>query len=331
MVEKLPLVSIIVPNYNHDKYLQQRLDSVFNQTYLNFEVVLLDDCSTDSSQQILLEYAKDNKVSHCIFNETNSGNTFIQWNKGISLAKGDFIWIAESDDLCELNFLEELIRPLIQDAEIVLSYCQSKRIDEFNAITGDWLNHTDSLDKNLFLSDFTMDGNDFVERFLIYRNVIPNASGVLFRKSAAFSMEVLETENFLKYCGDWLFYMKLITNKKVAFYSTAFNYYRYHSQSVIAIAHKTGKFLAYNGVDINVRKKMKEFLVSEKPSNLKGILNINKQISNDLKYERAFYLIRNQEKIKGFLLLISILKVFIREYKFRKNLELRLNKILSKN
>ena len=98
MVAKSPLISIIVPNYNHEKYLKQRLESVFNQTYSNFEVILLDDCSTDSSLNILAEYIKNSKVSHCIFNEANSGNTFIQWNKGISLAKGDYIWIAESDD-----------------------------------------------------------------------------------------------------------------------------------------------------------------------------------------------------------------------------------------
>ena len=326
-----PLVSIIVPNYNHERYLQQRLESIFNQTYTNFEVILLDDCSTDSSLIILNKYAENSKVSHCVFNKTNSGNTFIQWNKGISLAKGDFIWIAESDDFCELNFLEELIQPLIFDDEVVLSYCQSNRVDEFGSITGNWLNHTDCLDKTFFLTNFIQKGNEFIERFLIYRNVVPNASGVLFRKKNALGLGELETDSFLKYCGDWLFYIKLITNNKVAFKSTALNCYRFHSKSVIKMAHKSGKFQSYNGVDINVRKKMKVFLLDKKLDNLRTILKINRQISNDLKYEKAFHLIRNQEKIKGFLLLISIFRTFIRKYKFRRNLELRLNKILSKN
>jgi glycosyltransferase involved in cell wall biosynthesis len=161
----LPLVSIIVPNYNHKKYLVQRLECVFNQTYPDFEVILLDDCSSDKSQEILLEYAKNPKVSHCVFNDTNSGNTFVQWNKGIALAKGDYIWIAESDDFCELNFLEELIQPVLQDQEITLVYCQSNRVDEAGKITGSWLNHTDNLDASLFLTDFVMDGNEFIERF----------------------------------------------------------------------------------------------------------------------------------------------------------------------
>lgn len=326
-----PLVSIIVPNYNHEKFLKQRLESIFNQTYDHFEILLLDDCSTDSSLNILSEYAENPKVSHCVFNETNSGNTFIQWNKGIALAKGDFIWIAESDDFCELNFLDELIQPLLHDDKIVLSYCQSKRVDEFSTIKGDWLNHTDSLDCTFFLKNFILDGNEFIERFLIYRNVIPNASGVLFRRNTARSLGELETDSFLRYCGDWLFYMKLITNNKVAFKSTALNCYRFHPKSVITMAHQSGKFESYNGVDINVRKKMKVFLADKKPDNLGTILKINKQISNDLKYEKAFHLIRNQERIKGFSLLISIFRTFIRKYKFKKNLELRVNKMLSKN
>jgi glycosyltransferase involved in cell wall biosynthesis len=78
-----PLVSIIVPNYNHEKFLKKRLDSIFNQTFQDFEVILMDDCSTDDSRIILSDYAKNSKVSHCIFNESNSGNTFKQWVKGL--------------------------------------------------------------------------------------------------------------------------------------------------------------------------------------------------------------------------------------------------------
>ena len=231
-----PLVSIIVPNYNHEKYLVQRLDSVFDQTYSNFEVILLDDCSLDKSQEILLEYAKNPKVSHCVFNDTNSGNTFIQWNKGIELAKGDYIWIAESDDFCELHFLEELIQPLLQDPEIKLVYCQSNRVDEMGKITGSWINHTDDLDAELFLTNFVMEGNEFIERFLIHKNVIPNASGVLFSKKVALQLGNLDIDPVLKTCGDWLFYLKLATNNKVAYVHKSLNNFRQHSASVIASA-----------------------------------------------------------------------------------------------
>ena len=68
---KHPQVSIIIPNYNHAKYLPQRLESVYNQTYQDFEVILLDDCSNDDSVTILNTYAKHPKTSHVVFNVFN--------------------------------------------------------------------------------------------------------------------------------------------------------------------------------------------------------------------------------------------------------------------
>lgn len=98
-------VSIIVPNYNHARFLRKRLDSIYNQTYKNIEVILLDDCSTDNSRQILEEYQKKYAaITKLVPNVKNSGSVFKQWQKGISLATGDLIWIAESDDWCDDNF-----------------------------------------------------------------------------------------------------------------------------------------------------------------------------------------------------------------------------------
>ena len=77
-----PLVSIIIPNYNHARYLKQRLESIFNQTYQNFEVIFLDDCSTDNSSDIIEQYKDNPHLSQIVVNETNSGSPFKQWNKG---------------------------------------------------------------------------------------------------------------------------------------------------------------------------------------------------------------------------------------------------------
>ena len=330
MVAYKPLVSVIVPSYNHEKYLIHRLEGIFNQTYANIEVIFLDDCSTDNSRAILVQYATNPKVSHCVFNDINSGNTFIQWNKGISLAKGEYIWIAESDDFCEHNFLEVVLQPLIENKEITLSYCQSNRVDEFDNCIGDWLNHTDDLDPKVFLENFCMAGNIFIERFLIYRNVIPNASGVVFRKSIVDELGPIDVHSFLKYCGDWLLYLKLLTNNKIAYSASKLNYYRYHSQSVITIAHKTGKFLSYNGMDINLRHMMVTFLKRTKPDNLRIILTLNKQITATLKYEKAFHLVRNNQKVKGLLILSTVLPMFVKKYKFRKNFILRIERLLKK-
>jgi glycosyltransferase involved in cell wall biosynthesis len=318
-----PLVSVIVPNYNHYNYLIQRLNCIFNQTYSNFEVILLDDCSSDKSREILLEYAKNPKVSHCVFNIVNSGNTFIQWNKGIELAKGDYIWIAESDDFCELNFLEELIQPVMQNSEINLVYCQSNRADETSKVTGNWLKHTDNLDAELFLTSFVMNGNEFIERFLIYKNVIPNASGVLFRKDYAVQLGILDMDPLIKTCGDWLFYLKLITNNKVAYVNKSLNNFRYHSQSVIANAVKKLNWATIIEIDFLMRRKMFDFLSINKPHNFVPVFKINKSIIKNLEYERGMFYYKNDEKIKGILILCSVLDIFIKKYNFKKNLKMK--------
>ena len=96
-------VSVIVPSYNHAQYLEDRIESILKQSYSQFEVILLDDLSSDHSAEIL-EIQNHPKVSHCIINKQNSGSTFCQWNKGIHLAKGYLIWIAESDDVADSQF-----------------------------------------------------------------------------------------------------------------------------------------------------------------------------------------------------------------------------------
>jgi glycosyltransferase involved in cell wall biosynthesis len=311
-----PLISIIIPNYNHEKYLAQRLESVFNQTYTDFEVILLDDCSTDNSRAILLEYAKNPKVSHCVFNEINSGNTFVQWNKGIALAKGECIWVAETDDFCELNFLEELIKPLIEDKDIVLSYCQSNRVDEHGIVTGTWLNHTEDLDAELFTTDFCMEGNEFVERFLICKNVIPNASAVVFRNSEAQAIGCLDTNVSLKFVSDWLFYLHLILNKKTSFNSFNLNYFRFHSKSAIAVSIQFRTLSETNFILLNSRKKIKRIINLNTPLNKEKLIKINKIEIKKLVSANAFFLVKKFRFVRFALKIKDKIKIVYNKLMF---------------
>ena len=68
------LISVIVPNYNHASFLKQRIDSILNQTFQDFELIILDDCSTDNSREIIETYRNHLKVSHIIYNTENSGS-----------------------------------------------------------------------------------------------------------------------------------------------------------------------------------------------------------------------------------------------------------------
>ena len=105
-----PFVSVIIPNYNHAAYLDERIQSVLKQTYQNFELIILDDCSPDNgaSRDVIEKYRDNPHVCHIIYNEANSGFTFKQWHKGMELEKGELIRIAESDDACEKTLLDTL-------------------------------------------------------------------------------------------------------------------------------------------------------------------------------------------------------------------------------
>jgi len=227
-------VSVIVPNYNHFAYLSRRIYSIFNQTYQNFEIIILDDNSSDGSRDILSKYESHPKVAGVILNNENSGNTFSQWKKGIELAKGELIWIAESDDYCELDFLEKMVKPFLVDAEISLVFCQSQKVNSNSEVTGNWIEETQHFKNNIFTHDFCINGNKFIEKYLIFQNVIPNASAVLFKREIAIERDLPDTSADLIYSGDWVFYLQMIINKKIFFKNESLNYFRYHENSVIA-------------------------------------------------------------------------------------------------
>lgn len=325
-----PKVSIIIPNYNHELFLKQRLDSVFNQTFQDFEVILLDDCSTDHSRALLSKYSNHPKVSHCVFNTVNSGNTFIQWNKGIALAKGEFIWIAESDDYCATNFLEEVIKPLINDSEVVLAYCQSNKVNEKEKVTGNWKHQTNWLSHDKFNTNFTLEGNLFIEKYLIFINVIPNASGVLMRKDKLLKIGTIAFENDLKYSGDWLLYIKLITNSKIAFVAENLNNFRYHSSSVIATMVKNKRKINIINANLFFRTKALKFLKEQQLLNFNSISKNNKKVIKELKYEKAGLLLNENKKIQGFFVMLSTFPFFLKRYKFIKNTLKVLENVFSK-
>ncbi len=113
-----PLISVIIPVYNVEKYLYTALDSVINQTYKNLEIICIEDCSTDLSMQILNEFAKkDNRIT-IIKNTENKGVGFSR-NKGLQLSQGEYIHFFDSDDWLELDLYQKAISLLEEDTEIL--------------------------------------------------------------------------------------------------------------------------------------------------------------------------------------------------------------------
>lgn len=109
----MPLISIIVPAYNVERYLSNCLDSIINQTYKELEIILVDDGSTDSSGSICDEYALIDKRVRVLHN-TNCGVSFAR-NAGIECANGELICFIDSDDTVECNYIECLVNKWLED------------------------------------------------------------------------------------------------------------------------------------------------------------------------------------------------------------------------
>ena len=239
------LVSVIVPNYNHAQYLDIRLKSILAQTYTDLEIIILDDNSIDNSKEIIKRYEKDVHISHIICNKTNSGSPFIQWNRGFQYAKGDLIWIAESDDCCEPTFLENVVAEFERNSNLSFAFSRSIKIDE-NGNKGNIL-------QPMFASDVRLNGKEFNMKFLIWGNKVWNASSVVFRKSNALTVNKQYMD--FRGAGDWLFWIEMAEKGGVAVISEPLNYYRIYSKN-------TTNFMRMNGMEDVEDKKIYDFIIS---------------------------------------------------------------------
>ncbi|MBZ0295451.1 MAG: glycosyltransferase, partial [Anaerolineae bacterium] len=210
--------------------LRQRLDSIYQQTFQDFEVILLDDASTDETASILREYADLHANTKLTVNEINGGSTFSQWVKGLQKARADIIWIAEDDDFSDNKFLETLL-PHFADQEIKLAYCQSCAVDAEDNILFNYQQYTDDLSSERWKKPYIVSAQTEINLALAKKNTIPNASAVLFRK---FDIEQWAAEWIGQHlAGDWAFYLYALMGGKIAFYPEVLNYHRRHENTNI--------------------------------------------------------------------------------------------------
>ena len=216
-----PLVSIIVPCYNHAPYLVQRMESIFAQTYPHYEIILLDDASTDHSAELLSGYARHPRVAYWGANTRNSGSAFRQWRKGVALARGDLIWIAESDDYCLPGFLESLVRLALIHPEALLFVSGFSRVDE----TGS------PLPGALEYHSRVISGRELVPSKFNWGTYIWNVSCALFRREA---LRFVDWERVcaMRFCGDWLFYVMVLRQGALAAEPQHLARFRSHAATV---------------------------------------------------------------------------------------------------
>ena len=252
-IEKEVQVSVIVPNYNYARYLPMRIESILNQTFTDFELILLDDASTDESVSVLEKYRNNKHVSHIVVNEQNTGSPFQQWMKGISLSRGKYIWIAEADDLAEPDFLETCINSTQQAEDVSICYTGSLLIDNTGQVLRKDVNHWGHRKAK---ANSCFNGVLFATHNLYWKNYIINASGAIFSRQKALTLLNSSFKN-MHYCGDWLFWFEMAMKGQVIEIYKNLNYFRQHPTKVTENSRKAGEGIKE---DILIVKHIEEIL-----------------------------------------------------------------------
>ncbi len=270
----LKRVSVIVPNYNYARYLHDRLASIFGQTHPVFEIIVLDDHSTDGSihaaESIALAARRE---IHLIANDQNSGNVFSQWAKGVAKARGDLIWIAEADDLADLGFLERM-SSFFDDPEMTLAFSDSGAIDgNGRPLRATYKDYYSRVASDALSHDLVESSANFARKYLSQRNLILNVSAVLWRRDrlARVLEQRQEALTDYKLAGDWLLYLAACAiDGKVGYCASSLNLHRRHAQGVTSqtrsdrqvdeIQRVQSYCLEKFGSDESTKKRQSEYL-----------------------------------------------------------------------
>jgi glycosyltransferase involved in cell wall biosynthesis len=224
----MPKISVIVPNYNRARCLRRRVDTILAQTIQDFELILLDDCSTDESQAILRQYSSNPRVRLDI-NEFNSSSTFKQWNKGVRLARDKYVWSAESDDYADDRLLGRLVGVLEADEKVTYICCCSWRVTEDDRLDGfadSPLNPSDAL---RWSANYCADGAEECRNYGT-RESHRKCERSCF--SAGGFQSGGRSDEWLHVAGDWKLWAAMALRGRVAYVSEPLNYYRLHADGV---------------------------------------------------------------------------------------------------
>lgn len=212
----MPKVSVLMPVYNAEKFLKEAIDSIIEQSYSDWELIIINDGSIDKSEQIILSY-NDDRIKY-IVNESNLG-LIATLNKGIDLCQGKYIARMDADDISTPDRLEKQVAFLDKHPEYAICGCQAKVIDNNGLPTGQILNLYD---------------NEYLQINLLF-SVPFIHPGVMIRNTVL--KENRYNDNY-KHAEDYELWSRIAPNYKVGNISDFLLKYRWHTTNVSVINAK---------------------------------------------------------------------------------------------
>ena len=211
------LISVIIPVYNVEKYIDQCIDSLTNQTYKDLEIILIDDGSKDNSGKICDEYAKkDSRIS--VIHKQNEGVSAAR-NTGLELAKGEYVAFVDSDDFVDSNYILCMYNKMVeQDADMV--FCKYTKVFDRR-----FVNVKEHLPKSIVVNMNDESFVDFLAHFLNFKeNILGCCWRLLFKRK---QLSGLRFETNIRICEDLLFILGYIfSSKRIASIDEQLYFYR---------------------------------------------------------------------------------------------------------
>jgi len=233
-------VSVVVPNYNYERFLLSRIYSILNQEEKIYELIILDDCSKDNSRVLINQIVKNlEKYINIkkVYNKENTGSAFKQWAKGFKLAKGDYVWIAEADDCCEKTLLKNLLKPIRENNEVYISYADTAFINSWEKIFLKSIkSEIDLMKTGHWDKDYINKGIDEVTNYSFLNCTIANVSSCIIKNDNY--DDIFNKIGEYRQAGDWLFYVNVIKRGYVAYTAKVLNYYRVHGENITSTMKK---------------------------------------------------------------------------------------------
>ncbi|WP_276091101.1 glycosyltransferase [Pedobacter sp. JY14-1] len=223
-----PLISVVFTSYNHIKYLRQAIESIIQQDYENLEVIVVDDCSNDGSQEVLREYESYSNVTLKL-NDVNSGSYVNASNYGATFAKGDYILFAQCDDYAKPDQLSKLIVPFLTNPSVGVVYSRSNLVDENGIHISDDYEVREKKFRSMCKNDCLINKDDMLE-FLSFSCVVPNLSAALIRQDVFKRAGGLSKDYLV--AADWALWLEISENYNFYYLSESLNYFRQHATTI---------------------------------------------------------------------------------------------------
>ena len=204
------MISVIVPIYNVEKYITKCLESIVNQSYKDFELLLVNDGSTDNSVSVIRNYLVDKQVNWKIIDKKNGGQSSAR-NIGLKNAIGDYIVFIDSDDVISCDFLDELLSCFSEDIDF--SFCNFQYVKE-QIPPVDNINERKEYTKNELLKSFLVRDINFI---------LPS---MMFKREFLLKNKLILNEN-IKFSEDQMFMWEVIfkSSKSIYLYKKMYGYY----------------------------------------------------------------------------------------------------------